>query len=336
VAVIGAGYWGKKVIYEYLQLHRNDPSVNLSMVCDSQDQNLTYCREVYGLPSKGLTKDYWEVLDSQDINAVHICTPNETHYQIGKDALEAGKHVLLEKPMTLSSGHAYKLVETAKSSGLILQVGHIYRFNNALDEVRRLIREGYFGDIYYLKLQWTTLMNPFPDRNVIFDLAPHPIDILNYLLGGWPLRVSCWARAYRKRQREDVAYIMAEFDGHVLAQAELSWLQPGKIRQVSVVGSRRYATIDCLNQTIQVHDNHNGDVCNHNVEKNNTLLTEVSHFAECILNGEEYLNLGLLGARNVEVLECIRRSLRKGIVNVPKWKWAERALKTRSSGCSMK
>lgn len=327
VAVIGTGYWGKKVVYEYLQLARSNQNVNLSMVCDLRNENLAYCREVYGVPTKSLTKDYREILRSEVVDAVHICIPNEKHYQICKDFLGAGKHVLIEKPMTLNARHAYELVEVSELKSLILQVGHIYRFNNALNKVLRLIEESYFGDIYYLKLQWTTLMNPPPARDIIFDLAPHPIDILNYLLDRWPVRISCRARAYRREHPEEIAYIIAEFDGKLIAQIELSWLQPKKVRQVSVIGSRRCATIDCLDQIVQVYDNHSGKLYNLNVHRNNTLLTEISHFTGCILNGGEYFNSGLVGARNVEVLECIRKSLDEGIVDIPQYMQEMRSIR---------
>lgn len=308
VAVIGAGYWGRKVVCEYLQLARNDPRVNLSMVCDLEDQNLAYCRDVFGIPSKSLTKDYSGVLESEDVHTAHICTPNETHYQICKDCLETGKHVLLEKPMTLNSRCAYDLVELSASAGLILQIGYIYRFNNAINKVRRLVTEGFFGDLYYLKLRWTTLLTPPPKRDIIFDLASHPVDILNYLTGEWPVKVFCTAGAYRRNNLEEVAHITSSFSNNLIAQIEISWLQPGKTRKMSIVGSKRCAVVDCLNQTIQVHENITEDLQDIKVSRNNTILTEVSHFARCIRDRKNPVNSGLIGARGVSVLECMRRS----------------------------
>jgi predicted dehydrogenase len=164
VAVIGAGYWGKKVINEYLQLAKENGNVDLSMVCDVKDENLTYCRDKFGVSEEKLKPSYEEVLSSNNVDAVHICTPNETHHEICKQALLAGKHVLLEKPMAMRAKHAWELVGLAEHNGLILQVGHIFRFNNALKTVRDLVAQNYFGTLYYLKLQWTTLMSsPFLD-----------------------------------------------------------------------------------------------------------------------------------------------------------------------------
>jgi predicted dehydrogenase len=159
VAVIGAGYWGKKVINEYLQLARDDVKVGLSMVCDIKNENLAYCQKEYGISERKLSLSYEEAFNSGSVDAVHICTPNETHHEICKQALMAGKHVLLEKPMAMCAKDAWELVGLAEHNHLILQVGHIFRFNNALRTVRDLVTQNYFGTLYYLKLQWTTLMS---------------------------------------------------------------------------------------------------------------------------------------------------------------------------------
>jgi UDP-N-acetylglucosamine 3-dehydrogenase len=309
VAVIGAGYWGKKIIGEYLQMAKSNPKVSLSMVCDSMDENLTYCNEVLHVPQSKLVRDYRKVLCSNDVNSVHICTPNETHFQIGKEALQADKHVLLEKPISLHAKQAWELVGIAKSSGLILQVGHIFRFNNALKMMRDLIAHGYLGDLYYLKLQWTTLMPSPLNRDIIFDLGPHPIDIVNYLLGKWPVKVVCKGRAYRRKSLEELAYITLEFERDLMAHIELSWLQPGKVREATIVGSERSAVVDCLNQSVGIYENGDRDRFNLDVVANNTILEEVNHFAESIQVGHNSNNSGSVGARNVAILESLRRSL---------------------------
>ena len=309
VAVIGAGCWGKKVIREYLQLARSDSKVNLLMVCDLNDENLRCCNKKFHVPAKNLTKEYKEVVGSNDVDAVHICTPNETHYQICKEALSAGKHVLLEKPMALHAKDAWELVGIAESRSLILQVGHIFRFNNALRMMRDLIAQNYFGDLYYLKLQWTTLMPSPLNRDIIFDLGPHPVDILNYLLKKWPIKADCKARAYRRKLLEELAYITMEFDGGLLAHVELSWLQPGKVRQLTVIGMERCASVDCLNQSVGIYENGDGDKFNLDVARNNTILDEVSHFVESIRGNKNSNNLGSVGAETVAVLESLKRSL---------------------------
>ena len=313
VAVIGAGYWGRKVIREYARLSKSDSDLNLFAICDLSDRNLKYCKENFDVSY--LTDDYKEVLSLPDVDAVDICTPNETHYQICVDALEAGKHVLVEKPMTLNVDEAFRLVELAKEKGLVLSVGHIFRFNNALKEVKRLIRDGFFGDLYHLRFQWTTWIPPIKGRDIITDLAPHPFDILNFLLDDWPERITCRGKAYRRDRLEEVAYIIAEFSSGVTAHIELSWLLPGKVREVTVVGSRRIAKVDCLTQEVTVFE---GDKSfKLDVKPNNTIEEELKHFKQSILNnglrnGFRVFNSGIIGANVVRLLEAARRSIEEG------------------------
>jgi len=311
IGVIGAGYWGKKIVEEYTELAKENQEVNVQSVCDMDEENLFYCREHFGITHT--CHDYMEILENQDIDAVNICTPNETHYQICIDALNANKHVLLEKPMTLKVSDAYELVKLAEKRGLNLSVGHIFRFNNALREVRDLILEGSFGDLYYLDLQWITLFNA-PNRDIITDLAPHPFDILNFLTGMWPERITCTAKGYRSSNREEVAFITSEFDDRVIGHMHLSWLLPGKTRRVRISGSQGAAEIDCLSQEVSISDG--GKMHSIPVERNNTIRSELIHFLECIRNrngGQEYSNTanGVLGARVVRLLEAATGSCKE-------------------------
>jgi len=318
VAVIGAGYWGKKVISEYLRLMRNSEA-KLSKVCDLKVENLAYCRDHYGIADKDLTRDYREAVSSEDVDAVHICTPNETHYPIALEALKSGKHVLIEKPLTLYAKNAYDLVDLAKDMDLILQVGHIFRFNNALRLTRKLIRKRVLGEIYYVRERWTTLMPPPPGRDILFDLAPHPIDVLNYLIGKWPSVVTCRAKAYRENSFEEVAYITAEFDGRLMANIELSWLQPGKVRNTDLIASEFCASVDCLSQKVEIKSTNGEETKLLDVKKNNTLYDEIHHFINSILNNHNFRNsAAVVGVKNVEVLESLKKSLVEGrTVKVP-------------------
>jgi UDP-N-acetylglucosamine 3-dehydrogenase len=311
IGVLGAGYWGQKVVAEYQQLAMINSEINLSMVCDLKAENLTFCRETLGINEDKLSSDYNKLLFSDDLDAVHICTPNDTHHKFGLTALQAGKHVLLEKPMAKSTSDAWELVETAEKKHLCLQVGHIFRFSNALKTVRELITQEYFGDLYYLKLQWTTLMPSPLDRDIIFDLGPHPVDIMNFLLGRWPKKVSCNGKAYRREFLEEVAYINMEFEEKLMAHVELSWLQPGKVRELNIMGRERSATVDCLRQDIRIYDNHEGTGFNLDVPKNNTIFDEVSHFTKSIVGNTNHRNPGAVGASNIAVLESIKRAMKE-------------------------
>ncbi len=312
LAVIGAGYWGRKVISEYLQLCKEDTAFNLIGVCDLKEENLSYCKDILHVNDEKLSSDYEAVLKSPAIDAVHICTPNETHYEFGLQSLTAGKNVLLEKPMALSSEDAWQLCSVAETRHLCLQVGHIYRFNNAIRKIRELIAEKYFGNLYYLKLQWTTWMNSPLGRDIIFDLGPHPIDILHFLLQDWPFKVNCTAASYRRPSLEEVAYFDMHFSRKVLAHVELSWLQPGKIRELNIIGSKKAARVDCLNQKIRVFENtsDNGSIVD--VPNNNTIFEEVHHFVNSIRDETNHKNPGPVGAGNVAVLSSLRKSLEEG------------------------
>ena len=175
VGVIGVGYWGKKVLREYFDLANENPNVKLVAVCDPMQENLLHAKDNFNVPN--IYNDYKEMLTSPYIDAVHIATPNDTHYPIAKLALESGKHVLVEKPMTKSSIEAYDLIETASKKGKVIQVGHIFRFNNAISELKRLIQTGALGKIFVGKLEWTDKYTPKTETNIIYDLLPHPLDI---------------------------------------------------------------------------------------------------------------------------------------------------------------
>jgi UDP-N-acetylglucosamine 3-dehydrogenase len=311
LAVIGAGYWGRKVAEEYLQLAKVDSDFNLVHVCDLKEANLKNCANSLNLDPDKLCTDYEAVLKSPDIDAVHICTPNATHYQIGLQALKNGKSVLMEKPLALSEKEGFDLCTAAEARHLCLQVGHIYRFNNAVKKVRELIDDEYFGKLYYLKLQWTTWMSSPLGRDIIFDLAPHPIDILNFLLDKWPVKVCCFAKAYRRPSLEEMAYSYLDFGENLISIMELSWLDPEKARKVTILGSKRSATVDCLEQRIHVFEENSGHDYDVEVLKNNTIFDEIRHFVTSIRDESNHKNPGKVGARLVSILESLRRSLQE-------------------------
>lgn len=309
VAVIGAGYWGRKVASEYLALAKGNQSIDLTHVCDVQKDNLLSCSEVLGIPKVRLVNSYKELLDSDNIDAFHICTPNETHYQICKEALMAGKHVLLEKPMTLNFRQAVELMDLAEKEDLILQVGYIFRFNNAVKKARQLVKDEFFGELYYMQLKWNTLLQPTPKRDIIFDLGPHPFDILNFLLETWPSKVVCKAGAYTREAPPEMAYATAEFDENFMCSVQLSWLHPERERSLLIVGSKRSASFDCLNQKVEIFENRGEKNHEVDIQRNNTISDELSHFIGHIRGVGELVNGGPVGPMNILVLEGLRKSL---------------------------
>lgn len=305
VGVLGVGYWGRKIVEEWSAI----PNVKVRAVSDLSDKNLEQAKDRYGVEE--LFHDYREVLAIPEIKAVNICLPNALHFPACKEALEKGKHVLVEKPMTLTTDEGMQLVELAEEMNLTLSVGHIYRFNNAMAEIRRLVKERFFGRVFLVEMEWTNLEQPFSDRDVIVDLAPHYFDIINYLLDEWPVKVTCVAKPFRRKELEETAYIVSEMRSGTISHASLSWLSPKKVRQINVVGESRSAYIDAVAQEITIYES--GYTYKLGVDRNNTIRTELIHFLQSIGNPlAETRNSGLVGLKTVELIERSKESLAKG------------------------
>ena len=312
LAVIGAGYWGKKIIAEIQTLSQSGFPVNLYSVADNSPIALDQCKKMFGPLNYKL--DYHELLSDPKVSAVHICSPNSTHYQVASEFLSRGKHALVEKPLAVRSSEAFELVRLASQKGLVLSTGHVHRFNNGIRALRRMLASGVLGEPYYLRLRWTGLLARQTNREVITDLGPHPFDICNNLIGTWPVKVSCKGRNYRNGAGYEMATIYAEHPGGLDANIELSWLDPEKHRDVTVVGSNASALLDCLDQRLFLQRENGPERVL--VVPNNTLREEVMHFTRCIEWNdypERYPNLsdGTLGANVVKLLEAATRSLRQ-------------------------
>jgi predicted dehydrogenase len=319
VSVVGAGYWGKKVIRETLNVAQTTGQVNLYSVVDNSPTILEQCRKEFGPLNYRLS--YNDLLSDPSASAVHICSPNNTHFEVASRLLRSKKHVLVEKPLALSSREAGELVRLAETNRRVLSVGHVHRFNNGVKELKRVVDSGVLGDIYYLRFRWTGLLPVQNDRDVITDLGPHPFDICNNILGMWPTKISCRGRGYRGGAGDEVAFITAEHADGVNASIELSWLDLEKHRDVTVVGSEAMARLDCLDQKLVLQRPDKTEPIM--AVPSNTLQEEIIHFAECVDNNSEsipYANMsdGVLGAGVVRLLEASKRSLREErTVHVP-------------------
>jgi len=306
VGVIGTGYWGRKIVDEYSRLD----DVHIFGVSDLDEKNLQFCAERYGV--KNGFKEYELLLAQKDLHAVNICAPNSMHYRIAKDALEAGKHVLVEKPITLNSKEAKDLVALAQKRKLTLSVGHIFRFNSALAEIQRLIKEErYFGKVFLMEFTWVNLEKAFPDRDVLWDLAPHMFDIQNYLLNEWPVEVSCIGAPFRRKEGEETAYVTSKFKDGVISMADISWLVPRKTRQIFIAGEARSALIDAVAQKVIVYES--GYTKDLVIHPNNTIRDELLHFITSIKDPQtETRNSGSVGVRTVELIEAAKKSMAIG------------------------
>ena len=311
LALFGSGYWGSKLATEYLELGKENEKFNFFGIVDPDRERLREIKEKLNLSSDLLFEDVEECLHSPEINAIHVATPNDTHYSIAHEALSHDKHVLLEKPMAMTSRDSFKLARLAERNGLLLLVGHIFRFNSALDKAKQLLEEKQIGDVNYLQLSWLDFLSPLPNRDIIFDLLPHPVDIVNYLTGEWPSSIYAHSTSYTrsdKMEREDMAFIIMELPDKRSAQISLSWIQPGiKQRTVTVTGTNGTMIIDTLTQQVDIYKNNEKTIVK--ISKNNTIKSMVTHFVNCILSIENPINSSLVGAITVGVLSSARESL---------------------------
>ena len=310
IAVVGAGSWGRRVIREIQTLSRQSRTVNLHSIVDNSPTTLASCEQEFGPLDYRI--DYQSLLSDPDLSAVHICTPNSTHFEIASAFIKAGKNVLVEKPLALSSREAYQLVEQANAKRIVLSTGHLHRFSNGLRALKSALEPRVLGEPYYLRLEWTGILPPQDHRQVITELAPHPFDIANSLTDQWPAKISCTARGYRNGDNEEVAFIACEYEDGVCADIELSLLDPWKRRKLRVVAAEGTANLDCLDQKVVLR--HGERIVKMPVIPSNNLREEVRHFANCV--GRNRLsqtfcndNNGLLGAHVVTCLEAARESL---------------------------
>jgi predicted dehydrogenase len=312
MSVVGAGYWGKKVIREILNISQTTGQVRLHSVIDNSPTTLEQCRREFGPLNYRL--NYQDLLSDPAASVAHICSPNSTHFEVASRFLRSKKHVLVEKPLALRGTEADELVRLAERNNRVLSVGHVHRFNNGVTELKRLMKSGEIGDIYYLRFRWTGLLPPQKDRDVITDLGPHPFDICNNLVGTWPAKISCRGRGYRGGAGDEVAFITAEHLDGINASIELSWLDLEKHRDVTVVGSDAVARLNCLDQKLVLQKPDKSETIS--TCPSNTLREEIMHFAECVekdSSSQAITNLsdGMLGAGVVRLLEASKQSLRE-------------------------
>jgi predicted dehydrogenase len=231
VGVIGAGYWGPKLVRNFATI----PDARLEWVADLDSRRLADIRTAW--PHVRTTQDHRQLIESEAVDAVVVATPVSTHAGIALEALMAGKHVLVEKPLSHSMASAQELSDLAASRNRVLMVGHTFVYHPAVQVLRDLVQGGELGRVYYANAQRLNLGVFQRDINVIWDLAPHDLSILMYVLGVEPLEISARGSGYVRPGIEDVAYLDVQFPGRVSAAIHVSWLDPNKVRRLTIVGS---------------------------------------------------------------------------------------------------
>jgi predicted dehydrogenase len=322
LAIVGAGSWGKNLVRNFYELRRQ----NQIYACDLDAAKLERLRSSY--PMLKITTDFKEILANDNIQAVVIASNAVCHYEQAKQALVIGKDVFVEKPLALSYRDALELVELAEQKQLILMVGHLMLYHPVSEQLRSLIKSGELGEIYYIYSQRVNLGQVRRDENALWSFGPHDLSLLFFLIEQEPIDVSARGQVYLQEGIEDVVFVSLNFPNRVSAHIHLSWLDPHKLRKVTVVGSKKMAVFDDMAPTekLRIYNNSAekkidydtygdyitlrfGEVVIPYVAMTEPLKLECQHFLECIEHRKPPRTGGRDGLRVVKALEAANYSL---------------------------
>jgi len=323
VGVIGCGYWGPNLIRNF----NSHPDCKVKTVCDLDEERLAHMKSLYA--NVATTTDVDDLINDEEIQAIVIATPVDLHYELGRKSLMAGKHTFIEKPMTSCAKHSRELVAMAKERGLTLMVGHTFIYSAPVRKIKEIIDSGEIGEVYYISSRRLNLGLFQKDINVTWDLAPHDISIILYFLDRPPASVNCQGKAHVNPGIEDVTNLTLNFDNGGFATIHSSWLDPNKIREMIIVGSKKMIVYDDNEplEKIKIYDKrvevpphyddfagfhysyHYGDMLAPYIQQTEPLKVETRHFLDCILTDAESMSSGRDGHFVVEILEAASRSL---------------------------
>jgi predicted dehydrogenase len=323
VGVIGFGYWGPVVARNF----QSADGCELTAVCDKNPGVLARAKKTY--PGIQVTCDASELIRSPHVDAVAVITPVWTHFEFTKAALENGKHVFVEKPFTSTSAQATELIDLAASKKLQIMVDHTFLFTGAVRKIRQLIEEGILGKLYYYDSTRVNLGLFQHDVNVVWDLAPHDLSIMNHVIDAEPEAVAATGQSHLNGL-EDIAYITVYFQNTIMAHINVNWLSPVKVRTTLIGGEKKMVVWNDLeaDEKIKVYDKgiditsgqgvyellvsyRSGDMWAPKVDQAEALKIEANYFAACIQNNEAPFNDGVSGLRVVRLLEAATQSLKQ-------------------------
>jgi predicted dehydrogenase len=326
VGVVGCGYWGPNLIRNFRSL----PDCHLKMMCDVSEARLKHLATLY--PEVEGSTDFHHMLNGAGLDAVVIATAVRFHFTMAKASLMAGKHTFIEKPMAASSVECEELIAIAREKGLILMTGHTFLYSPAVRKIKDIINTGDIGEIRYISARRLNLGLFQKDINVAWDLAPHDISIIQYIMGEQPVTINCRGSAHITPGIEDVTTMCLSFEKQRTAIIHSSWLDPRKVREMTIVGSKRMIVYDDVVQQekIRIFDArverpphydtfaefhyayHYGDVYVPYIKQEEPLKVECQHFLDCIRHGTAPLTSGQRGLELVQILEASSESLKQG------------------------
>ncbi len=324
VGVVGYGYWGPNLVRNFASL----PNCQVKAVCDLSESRLRHVKSLY--PDLEVTADFDRFLNGTGIDAVVVATSVRYHHPLAKASLLAGKHTLIEKPMASSSAECEELIELARRQNLVLMVGHTFLYSSPVRKIVDVIEAGDIGEIRYINSRRLNLGLFQRDINVAWDLAPHDLSIIMHVLQEYPTVVNCQGNAHVTSGIADVTNISLSFRRKRFATVQSSWLEPRKVREMTIVGTRRMIVYDDLetHEKIRIYDvrverpphhdtfaefhysYHYGDIYIPYLKQEEPLKAECQHFLECIEKGQAPLTSGNEGLELVRVLEAASASLR--------------------------
>jgi predicted dehydrogenase len=324
VAVVGLGYWGPNLLRNLVELEDADVAV----VCDARPERLATSARRY--PALRTTTSFREVLLDDQVDAVVIATPVSTHFELAAKALAAGKHVFVEKPLAASSHEGTELVRRARDAGRVLMPGHTFLYSPPVVLVKELIDAGELGEIYFISSSRVNLGLHQPDVSVVWDLGPHDFSILRYWLGESPTTVSAVSRSCVIPGTPDVAFISLGYESGTIAQIELAWLAPSKLRRTAIVGSERMVVYDDTSaEPVRVFNSgallpdpetfgeyrlsyRTGDIVSPRIDSAEPLFLQLQDFCRAVREQTEPRSSASLGLEVVELIEAVDRSLQSG------------------------
>jgi len=330
IAVLGLGYWGPNLLRNLTSLE----NVKVAALCDLDVKRAEMFRRRF-CPDARVVRDYGLLADDSQIDAAVMATPTRTHYELGRFLIASGKHVFIEKPLARTTEECQALIELAERHQRVLMVGHVFEYNVAVQKIKQYLDTGELGKLFYVYSQRVNLGRIQHDVNALWSFAPHDVSIMNYWFGQEPVRVAARGFSYLSAGIEDVVFVTLEYPNGVAAHLHLGWLDPRKVRLMTLVGSKKMLVYDdvSLDAKIQIYDKgiadlHDfieapesfaefqfqlrvGDLVIPTIQFGEPLQSECQHFIDCVQNNQRPRTDGSSGLRVVRVLQAAERSLRQ-------------------------